>query len=354
MTRASRKLRRGAMLALLLALACLALAPAAEAKPRPLYWGAWIGDQLTGEEPPWDMGALSSFESRIHKGLSMLEFSAPFSDCSARPCAPYPFPTAPMESIRNYGAIPLLSWNSGVTGRESSSRHQLAEINSGRYDSYIREFAEAARAWGHPFFLRFDWEMNGNWFPWSQGVDGNSAGQFVPAWRRVHDIFDQVGATNATWVWCPYADAQNRLTPMRRYYPGDSYVDWTCLDGFNWGMNNKVNPLPWRSFDQLFRGSYEQIVKQIAPDKPMLLGEMASSGGGSLKAKWIRDMFKQLATRYQRVRGLIWFNQVDRGVQWPLETSPASSRAFSRGIRSYLFRENAFQSISSRPIQPPS
>ena len=36
-------------------------------------------------------------------------------------------------------------------------------------------------------------------------------------------------------------------------------------------------------------------------------------------------MFKQLATSYRRIRGLIWFEQVDRGVEWPLETSPRRS-----------------------------
>ena len=77
---------------------------------------------------------------------------------------------------------------------------------AGRYDEYIREFAEEARAWGHPFFLRFNWEMNGDWFPWSEGVNGNPSGEYVAAWRHVHDIFAAVGATNVTWVWCPFVD----------------------------------------------------------------------------------------------------------------------------------------------------
>ncbi len=36
------------------------------------------------------------------------------------------------------------------------------------------------------------------------GVNGDQPGEFVAAWRHVHDIFTSVGATNATWVWCPY------------------------------------------------------------------------------------------------------------------------------------------------------
>lgn len=350
---AEKKTRSRGWAVVALALLCLLAIPATSAaKPRGLFWGAWVGDQMTGTEPPWDMSAVSDLEGYVHKGLSLLEFSAPFSDCSTSPCTPYPFPAEQMQNIRNYGAIPFFSWNSGSSGGGDESNASLTAINSGRYDSYIREFAEEARDWGHPFFLRFNWEMNGNWFPWSEGINGNAPGEYVTAWRRVHDIFTSVGSTNVTWVWCPYADAPQRLTPLARFYPGDAYVDWTSLDGFNWGKNS-VNPLPWRSFNTIFRRSYREIVHRVAPDKPMLLAEMASGGNSRSKALWIRGMFKQIAANYRRIRGLIWFDQVDRGVQWPLETSVAASRAFSRGVRRNPYRGNIFSSISTSPIRPP-
>jgi hypothetical protein len=353
MTLLTKTTRWSAAAALGLALACLLLLPAAgAAKPRPMYWGAWIGNQLTGEEPPWDMSAVSQFEGVVHKGMSLLEFSAPFSDCAKSPCTTYPFPTEQMQRVRNYGAIPFFSWNSGASGTSDFSDNQLADINSGSYDAYIRQFATDARDWGSPFFLRFNWEMNGSWFPWSEGVDGNGPGEYVAAWHRVHDIFTSVGATNATWVWCPYGDAERTLTPMRQLYPGSAYVDWTCLDGFNWGANES-NPLPWRSFANLFRVSYEHVVNDIAPDKPMILAETASNGNGRAKAAWIQGMFKQIATNFRRIRGVIWFNQFDRDVRWPLETSVASGRAFSWGVRKHPYRANHYARISASPIRPP-
>ena len=123
---------------------------------------------------------------------------------------------------------------------------QLSDVLSGRYDSYIREFAEAARNWGHSFFLRYDWEMNGNWFPWNEAVNENNPGEYVAAWRHVHDIFTAVGATNATWVWCPYAEDDRHFTNLAPLYPGDEYVDWTCMDGFNWGKT-RPTPTPGRA-----------------------------------------------------------------------------------------------------------
>jgi mannan endo-1,4-beta-mannosidase len=325
-----------------------------QAKQRGAYWGAWIGPQLTGGQPPWDMSAVSRFEGLTGKGLSLIEFAAPFLTCEASSCSPYRFPASEMNTIRNYGAIPFFSWGSQSTPVPldiNEPGFQLADLSSGAYDSYIREFAEAAKAWGHPFFLRFDWEMNGNWFLWSEGVNGNQPGEYVAAWRHVHDIFTEVGATNAQWVWCPYADAPHRFPPIKRYYPGGAYVDWTCLDGFNWA-NNGVNPQPWRNFNEIFGTSYREIVKKIAPRKPMLLAEMASGGSGRAKAAWIRGMFKQLRVNYRRIRGLIWFDQVDRGVEWPIETSAASTRAFARGLRQPGYKANHYEAIAG-PIRPP-
>ena len=77
--------------------------------------------------------------------------------------------------------------------------------------------------------------MNGFWFPWTEGVNGNKPGEYVTAWRHVHDIFTAVGATNATWVWCPNVDFTAQADPAGEALPGRRYVDWTCLDGFNWG-----------------------------------------------------------------------------------------------------------------------
>jgi len=324
------------------------------ARPRPTYWGAWIGDQLTGERPPWDMSAVTGFEQLIGKGLSLVEFSQPFYDCGVSPCSPFGFPTVEMEKIRNYGAIPFLSWASDalpVPVVPDEPDFQLSDVISGRYDSYIREFAEAARNWGHSFFLRFNWEMNGNWFPWNQSVNGNQPGEVVTAWRHVHDIFTEVGATNATWFWCPYADPFHRFGNIAKLYPGDAYVDWTCMDGYNWAKN-PTNPHPWETFDKIFQSTYKKVLT-VAPRKPVVLAEIASTGGDRAKSAWIRDMFKQLATRYRRIRGLIWLDEVDRGIDWPLESSAAATRAFARGVRHWAFKSNAYASTSASPVPPP-
>jgi hypothetical protein len=320
---------------------------------RPIYWGAWIGKQLTGGQAPWDMSAVSAFETLTGKGVSLIEFSAPWQNCYAA-CSYYRFDTTAFNNIRAHGAIPFFSWSSmSIPWSVPEPAFQLADIIAGNYDAYIRTWATAAKTWGHPFFLRLDWEMNGNWFPWSEGVNGNRAGEYVRAWRHVHDIFTSVGARNATWVWCPNVDMYGQFTPLAGLYPGSSYVDWTCLDGYDWGTN-PVYPKGWYSFDQLYSTTYHEVVDSIAPTKPMMIGEIAASESGGSKSAWTADMLNlQLPQRYPRIKGFLWMEQYADGMDWPIETSPAAQTAFATGVQSSYYAANTFGSVTASPISPP-
>jgi len=337
--------------------ALVAVAQAVAPSPSPpgsKYWGAWIGSQLTGTEAPWDMGAVSKFEQLAGKPVSTVHFSSPFADCSSSPCEFYGFQGAAMDKIRAHGAIPFFSWGSQSTPASlNQPDFQLADVIEGRHDAYIRRFAEEARDWGHPFFLRFNWEMNGNWFAWMEGVNGNQPGQSVAAWRHVHDIFTQVGATNATWVWCPNVDPNGNLRDLASLYPGDAYVDWTGLDGYNWGTNPARNDR-WLSFDQLYRSSYEYITKRLAPSKPLAIAEVGSSEYGGSKSAWIEDALGAVAGRYPQVRAMLWFEKFDDGMDWPIESSGGATAAFAAGIANPVFAGNSYAGLAASAIPAPN
>jgi hypothetical protein len=328
--------------------------PAAAARaPQPLFWGATIGSHLTGNQAPWDMNAVSRFEQDAGKSASAVQFFQPFANCNPD-CSFYRFPGAPMDSIRSHGSIPVLSWSSqSIPSSLNEPDFQLSDVIAGRYDTFIREFAEEARDWGHPFFLRFDWEMNGNWFPWAEGVNGNQAGEFVAAWRHVHDLFAAAGATNATWVWCPFVEGGEPAGRLASLYPGDAYVDWTGLDGYNWGTNPAA-PNGWRSFDQLFAGSYDAIAEDVASSKPMMIAEVGSSEMGGDKAAWIQDALSKVPTDYPQVRALLWFDKFDDNMDWPIETSSTATAAFAAGVSPSVYVGADYGQLSGGPIQPPS
>jgi Glycosyl hydrolase family 26 len=290
------------------------------------------------------MTAASQFEQLAGKAVSVINWSSPFylSDCNGY-CA---FQATQFNAVRDHGAIPFFSWNPGPgTGAFSD-----AQIAAGTQDSYIAAWAQAAKQWGHPFFLRFAWEMNGPWFPWGAGNNGTAAADYVSMWRHVHDIFTSAGATNVTWVWCPNIDPYGHHTPMADVYPGDAYVDWTCLDGYN-GAN------PWKSFSGLFKSSYDTITGMIAPDKPMIVGETASTEAGGPKAEWTADALDNLPTAFPKIRGLLWFDKVEDGpgdhTDWPIESSIAASSAFASGIQDPVYAGNEFGGLAVSPIPAP-
>jgi len=304
---------------------------------RPILWGALVSDQLTGHQAPWDMGGPRKLEEMLGKRMSLIHFMAPFAHCSSSGCGYYRFPGEEMETIRNHGSIPFFSWSSqAIPSTEVQPDYQLADVISGRYDAYIRDWAKDAKRWGHPFFLRFNWEMNGDWFPWAEGANGNRRGEYVRAWRHVHDIFSDVGAANPIWTWCPNVDFESKLQDLESVYPGNDYVEWTCLDGYNAGTNPAKDER-WRSFDQLYRRTYDEIVTQVAPAKPMVLGEIASSEQGGSKAQWITDMLRALPNDYPKIRGLVWFDKFENGMDWPIETSAGAVDAFRAGISRPVF-----------------
>jgi beta-mannanase len=131
------------------------------------------------------------------------------------------------------------------TGTETQPAYQLADIIAGTYDSYITGWATAAAAWGKPCYLRFAHEMNGNWYPWAEAVNGNTAGQYATAWQHVRDIFTAAGATNVKWIWAPNV-LYSGSTALAGLYPGDSYVDVVGVDGYNYQgrVRGSVRPGP--------------------------------------------------------------------------------------------------------------
>jgi beta-mannanase len=255
-----------------------------------------------------------------------------------------------MTTVRNHGVISVFDWTDLASN--GSEINTDAQIAAGAQDGYLTQWAEAAKAWGHPFFLRFDWEMNANWFPWSPGLNGNTARDYVAMWRHVHDIFTNVGASNVSWVWCPNVDPNNIMTPLSSLYPGSAYVDWTCADAYN-------GDIPyWRSFSTLFSNTYNAITGTIAPTKPMIIVEVASTESGGSKSRWITDMLTELPSSFRKVRGFLWFDMSMSGpgghADWPVESSSTAKAAFSQRISSSLYVPNRYARLNTCPIPPPT
>jgi hypothetical protein len=207
------------------------------------------------------------------------------------------------------GRIPLVNWEpDGIN---------FDDIIAGKLDSTITARAAGAKALGKPFFLDFAAEMNGD-----EAWGGNNPTRYIAAYRHIHDAFTSAGATNVVWAWCPNVTDVPGGAATMDYYPGDSYVDWTGVDGYNWGAHPP--DFDWQSFHDVFADVYPKLA---AKGKPILIGEMASDETGGDKAAWIDGIVPTLKSDFPLIKGLVWFD-IEKEEHWPIDSSSASLAAY--------------------------
>jgi cellulose synthase (UDP-forming) len=217
-----------------------------------------------------------------------------------------------LDMIDRQGAVPMITWEpwekpAGEVHTPIQPEVRLSRIADGAFDRYIRSWARDAAAYRRPVLLRFMHEMNGTWYPWSIATNGNSAATYVAAWRHVHDLFVEEGASNVSWVWTinSFAGLEDEHRDLASYYPGDEYVDWVSVTGFNWG-DTLGDFDAWRSVDEIFRGSYGALARL---GKPIMVSEIGTvSTGAGDPARWIRRALARFEKDYPRVRALVWFD----------------------------------------------
>lgn len=202
---------------------------------RGAYVGAWAKPAKFSDDGRRQ--AIATLERGIGRKLDIVHTYHVWED---------PFPSVSDLDFLHRGYLLQLSW----------AGTQLSSINSGQFDAMIHQRAKAVRAAGKPIFMEWRWEMDR-----PNLANLGSAADYVAAWRHIKTIFDQEGATNAAWVWCPTAEgfAAGRANA---YYPGDKWVDWTCVDAY---------PGPtWRPMSQLLAPflSWTQ-----GHPKPIMIGE---------------------------------------------------------------------------------
>jgi Glycosyl hydrolase family 26 len=233
------------------------------------------------------------------------------------------FDTADVQAVINHGASPVITWMSddGTT----NATYPLSRIAAGAFDGYIKSWARAIRSIHGTVFLRFDHEMNGNWYAWSTGVAGQTAADYVAAWRHIHNVFAALGVRNVKWIWSPNVEYTGS-TSLGQLYPGDAYVDDVGVDGYNWGPIGQWHV--WSSFAQVFGPTLADVASLTS--RPVMLSEVASGTVGGDKAAWIADFFAQLVAD-QRIKAFIWFD-ANKEEDWRIDSSAATLAAFQAGL----------------------
>ncbi len=216
------------------------------------------------------------------------------------------------------GSTVLLSW------RGTS----YASITNGSQDRLIVQAARAMVRYGRPVFLRWGWEMNGDWYPWDGARNDSRTAGYIAAWRHIHDIFTAQHAVNVAWVWAPnyYSQPTDAWNDLRNYYPGDAYVDWVGVSGYSLGRQTP---------DELFQAVYGAY----AGGKPIMIAETGiAEVGGQVKPEWIRALTAWIMA-HPAVAALVWFDTDDPQLpNWRIDTSDAALAAYKQLLDNPYFQ----------------
>ena len=276
--------------------------------------GAWVGGP--GQYPQPTKENVQAFQNMQGNHIDFISHFALFDMNDWNNVKTY------ADVAKENGSTLVVTWMANGYGAQ--------DIVNGKCDNYIREFARGVRSFGDEIWMRPLHEANGDWYDWGVGKAGagNTDANVAEAFRHIVKIFRDENVKNVKWVWTTNASNQGSGTTLTGNYPGDDYVDYISIDGYNWGSSQSWSK--WQTFSQVFKKAYDALANI---DKPLFIAEISSSEKGGSKADWITDMFEQFRTNFSRVFAVMWFSQSKENEgDWALNTSQAAVDAWKAGV----------------------
>jgi hypothetical protein len=230
-------------------------------------------------------------------------------------------PGAHERWVSDGGRTPLISIASRLTIGERVPWSEVADPASARATALVDDLAARLRDFDRPILVIFHPEPE-------EDPELGSPEEYVAAWRRVVEAARAAGADNATWVWALGSGAFP--TEADPWYPGDDWVDWIGVSGFNTFGTDDTR---WRTFPSIFAPFREWALPR---GRPLLIVSSASGENPYVepddprsKATWIREALSQLES-WPEVQGFVWFNGFgpdDEG-RWLVDSTPEALAAF--------------------------
>jgi mannan endo-1,4-beta-mannosidase len=263
------------------------------------------------------------------------------------------FDPSRVQSAWTRGALPVMTWVSKPEQPDSTANpadYSLTKILNGSWDDYLYKFAGDIVRTNLPVVIRFDHEMNGNWYPWAAGQTAwnNSPAKYTQVWQYVWNIFQKVGANNdVIWLWSPGRIDNVRPTTagnsdIAADYPGDAYVDWVGATVY----------LRTSKIATDYSTSFGKTVSKIRSftSKPLFFAEVGAiqTDAGvdvtATKSQWIANTIAGFLAD-PSVVGFVWFNniattQANGGPitnDWRFDSSADALAAFKSAISDARF-----------------
>ena len=285
---------------------CSGSTPPPDRATSTVKWGAYVG---------WRLGDIADFETRVGKAVNHQALFVHWGNENE-------FPATLAQPLKNAGKTLIIFWEAMDYNIDSVDQPNFSydRILAGDWDNYIKSFAAAAKTYGGPVILIPFEEMNGDWYPWAGTVNGNSPAKHIAAYRYLRGFFKDI--TNVKFGWSVNQESvpDTANNNIASYYPGNDYVDYVGVNGFNFGQ-------PWQSFNDVFGKTLERLK---AYQKPIFIFSFACSDGPK-KAAWITDALTVQLLKYPQIKGWVWFNE-KKERDWRVWSDQNSLKAFQAAL----------------------
>jgi hypothetical protein len=287
----------------------------------PFDWGVYIAATQAESDTFPNMSLINDVEQGSGQHMSTVMWYVKWGDSQTGA-----WNAKAVDDVLAHGSIPQISWQSDQPYDYNDPAYSDSAIAGGSQDTYLHSWASGVKAAPGTVQLRLDYEMNGSWSPWAPGNNGNTASSFIAMWRHVHDLFASDGVTNVQWLWTPNTDFPAAI-PMASLYPGDAYVDWLGMDGYN---HIPFNPDgQWDSPSTVFDQTLAEL--NTISSKPLMISEVGCAEVGGDKAQWIGELFAYMRA-HPRIHNFTWFD-INKETDWRIDSSWTSQAAFAAGLQ---------------------
>jgi hypothetical protein len=255
------------------------------------YLGAFVapdqGPTVSQSDIRVELSLIGDFEGVLGRPLGIVHVYQDWHD---------PVRSTALAALASSGATPMVDW----------SCTSDASIISGSQDSLITSYATTLKDYGHPVFLRWFWEMNLVGLTRTQGCLGTlGAAGYVQAWQHIWTIFQQVGATNVSFVWCPSV-----INTAAAYYPGSNYVDWIAFDGYDRKQDPAIITTEFEPFTSYW----------ASQGKPMMIAE---TGATTDQAAYLAALATEVPEDLPGVKAVVYYDSQSTS-NWTLADSPGN------------------------------
>lgn len=203
-------------------------------------------------------------------------------------------PTDDERALADRGRLLHYSLDTSFKDPTAPTYLSWGQIAAGAADTWVSAQAQGIASLPGPVWVTFEHEADVIDRDWQ----GNGA-DFTGAWRRVHDIFEREGASNAVWTWVVTGGVETTARAAE-LWPGNDVVDWVSWEAYDPGgcRINAFDETRALTFEEALEPFYTWYTTEaerygIDPTKPVMLSEVGSSirpGNEEWRRRWYADI----------------------------------------------------------------